>query len=78
MATKFYIKLDVSVFKSESRYSVHEEPYRHETIELDVTHIYGIIEFVSKNAGTLVVDMIDDIIDEEEKAKINAEKESEE
>ena len=75
---KYYIKLDVSVFKSTNRYSVREEPYRHETIELDVSHIYGIGDFVSKNAGTLVADMIDDIIDEEEKAKLKAEKEPEE
>ena len=74
---KYYIKLDVSVFKSTNRYSVREEPYRHETIELDVSHIYGIGDFVSKNAGTLVADMIDDIIDEEEKAKLKAEKETE-
>ena len=75
---KYYIKLDVSVFKSTNRYSVREEPYRHETIELDVSHIYGIGDFVSKNAGTLVADMIDDIIDEEEKANMKAEKETEE
>ena len=75
---KYYIKLDVSVFKSANRYSVREEPYRHETIELDVSHISGIGAFVSNNAAMVVTEMIDDIIDEEEKAKLKAEKEPEE